>query len=51
MTINPVPFLFAPGAASLGYWLSGGYGAVVGLSAWAAVVGVATCISFCVRRR
>lgn len=50
MRINPVPFLFAPGAALLGYWVSGGHGAAIGLSAWGALVGTATYISLRLRK-
>jgi membrane associated rhomboid family serine protease len=50
MTLNPLPFLFLPGTALLGYLIGGGYGCLLGIAAWGAVVGLGTAI-LCMRIR
>lgn len=42
MRINPLPFLFAPGAALGGYLAGGGHGAWLALLAWTMLVALAT---------
>jgi len=46
MQINPLPFLFVPGVAGVGYALGGITGMGAALLVWAAVVTMATAIVF-----
>lgn len=46
MRLNPVPFVFAPGAILTGYLVSGGAGVLVGLGLWGGVVAGATYASY-----
>jgi len=48
MSFNPLPFLFAPGVAGIGYALGGLAGAVAALLGWTAIVVLATaCVMIC----
>ena len=48
MSFNPLPFLFAPGVAGVGYALAGLAGAVAALLGWTAIVVLATaCVMIC----
>ena len=49
MRINPLPFIFAPGAALAGYVVNGAHGAWLGGLAWTVIVALATLSAF-VRR-
>jgi hypothetical protein len=51
MRINPVPFLFAPGAAVAGYLVAEWRGALIGTIIWTALVALATFIAFLARKR
>ena len=46
MQINPLPFLFVPGVAGVGYALGRGTGMGAALLTWAGVVMLATAIDF-----
>jgi len=46
MQINPLPILFVPGVAGVGYALGGITGVGAALLVWAAVVTLATAIVF-----
>lgn len=46
MQINPLPFLFVPGVAGVGYALGGVTGVGAALLVWAAMVTLATAIVF-----
>lgn len=39
---NPLPFAFAPGAALVGWFVAGGWGAFIGFVCWFVVIGLAT---------
>jgi hypothetical protein len=51
MRINPVPFLFAPGAALAGYFVAEWRGALIATIVWTALVVIATFIAFLARKR
>lgn len=49
MTLNPLPFVFAPGLAAVGYVFGGVAGAVAALLAWGVIVVMATACALLMR--
>jgi hypothetical protein len=48
--LNPLPFLFAPGTAVVGYLFDGWNGSVMALGVWAVVVATGTAIGLSRKR-